>query len=244
MGLSHEAIIKLQPPSSGAAQQHEEWQPPTVSWLQNTWRVTHSTSAPPRYRGRKNARVGLRLARDDDTCYSVELSHQDAQTLSIESTSSALASLNFSGENKTASRFTLSGPPGEEWEVLAWGKEGQLEEGMVVETNGMVSDPGGEWRPDWRNSYTVVLIRGEDDAGACAVEVWDDRGEYRPLSGDTIGKIKDALKAVGVEDELHPLLVDSGRQQDDEKKWKAAQGPVCTDIILDEEEPKRRWCCF
>ncbi|KAK4442066.1 hypothetical protein QBC34DRAFT_419294 [Podospora aff. communis PSN243] len=155
-----------------------------------------------------------------------------------------LESLDFDREKKTASRFKLSGSPSAEWEVLAWGKEGQLEEWMIVETNGMISDPGGEWRPDWRHGYAVVLIRDEKDAGRRVVEVWNDGGELSPLSGETIGKMRDALKSVGIEDELHPLVVDGGREQDDQEKWRAAQGPVCTDIILDEEEPKSKWCCF
>jgi hypothetical protein len=189
-------------------------------------------------------RVGLTRHGDDETCYSVELSHQDAQELSIESASSILAALDFSGESKTASMFTLSGPSRAEcqWEVLAWGKEGQLEEWMTVETNGMISDPSGEWRPDWRNSYAVVLIR--DGEKRCAVEVWDRNGDYGPLSGETIGKIKDALQAAEIEGELRPVPVDGGRKQDDEEKRKAAEGPVCTDIVWDEEETRSRWCCF
>ncbi|KAK0623909.1 hypothetical protein B0T14DRAFT_565226 [Immersiella caudata] len=244
LGLSHEAIIKLRPPSSGAIQQQEDWQPPTVSWLRSNWRVTHSTDAPSRYHRHKNVRIDLSSTPNDETSYSVELSHQDTQTLSIESTTSTLTSSGFSEENKTASRFKFSGPPRAEWEVLAWGKEGQLEEWMIPETNGMISDTSGEWRPDWRNSYAVVLIGTADGAEECAVEVWDDGAEFTPLSGETIGKIKDALKGVGVEGELHPVLVDGGRKQDDQEKWKAAQGPVCTDIILDEEEPKSKWCCL
>ncbi|KAK0750128.1 hypothetical protein B0T18DRAFT_408298 [Schizothecium vesticola] len=242
MALSDEAIIKLRSPSSGAAQQ--DWQPPTVSWLRQTWCVTHSTHVPSHYHCRKNVRVSLTRHGDDETCYSVELSHQDAQGLRIKSAASMLAALDFSTENKTASTFTLSGPSraASQLEVLAWGKEGQLEEWMKVETNGMISDPSGEWRQDWRNSYVVVLIG--DGERKCAVEVWDGNGDYKPLSGETIGKIKDALLAAGIEGELRPVRLDGGRKQDDEEKRKAAEGPVCTDIVLDEEDARSRWCCF
>jgi len=61
-----------------------------------------------------------------------------------------LAALDFSREKTTASTFTLSSPFRAkcQWEVLARGKEGQLEEWMTVETNGMISDPSSEWFPD------------------------------------------------------------------------------------------------
>jgi hypothetical protein len=249
MDLSRKAIITLRSPSSGATPQ--TWPPPTVTWFQRTWHITHSTHAPSRYHGRKNARVGLRLANDDETCYAVELSHQDAQTLSVESTTSTLASLDLSAKDRTASRFKLShSSRAEQWEVLAWGKEGQLEEWMTEEINGMISDPSGEWRPDWRNSYVVVLIRkvdehaGPQEQRECVVEVWDHNGGDRPLSEETVGKIKDALKAAGIEGELHPVVVDGGRTEDDERQRMAAEGPVCTDIVPDEEEPRARWCCF
>ncbi|KAK3316553.1 hypothetical protein B0H66DRAFT_297837 [Apodospora peruviana] len=101
-----------------------------------------------------------------------------------------------------------------QWEILASGKEGQLEDWMIDDGNGWISDSSGERRPDWRMSYVVVYIidhgEGEEEHGGAVddggIEIWDNRGAGRPLSDETVGKIKTALRGVGGDGKFAALV--------------------------------------
>jgi hypothetical protein len=84
---------------------------------------------------------------------------------------------------------------GRQWEIICWGKQGQLNEWMVDDDNGWISDSAGERRADWRNLYVVVYYHATADAEA-GIEVWDSIGPRRRLTDETIGKIRDAIHKV------------------------------------------------
>lgn len=98
---------------------------------------------------------------------------------------------------------------GREWEILASGKEGQLESWMIEDGSGWISDDSGERRADWRNSYLVFYITpGAENEKREDVEilVCHRFRPSKPLSVETIGKIRDALR--GVSDEKFGKLVE------------------------------------
>ncbi|KAK5659123.1 hypothetical protein OQA88_1213 [Cercophora sp. LCS_1] len=222
MNLSREATIKLRPASG-------DWQPPTVSWLAQPWTVTHATGSP--YNGKKNVRAEPKLAADRKL-RTFQLSHQDAKSLEIKSSSLSMSPSDWSEAENTASRFTL---PKSTLEVLAWGKEGQLSDWMTEEA-GWIADRAGESRPDWRRSYAVVRV---DHGQVPHVEVWGSR----PLTDETIGKIKDALKGAALDGDLLPMVMDDGRDKDDHDRWLKENGPICADIDLSEPEEKASCRC-
>lgn len=88
-----------------------------------------------------------------------------------------------------------------QWEILAWGKEGQLESWMIEDGSGWISDSSGERRADWRNSYVVVFVSDTCDEAASGIEIWEHFGPSRPLSKGTVSKIRAALDEVAKRDE-------------------------------------------
>ena len=70
---------------------------------------------------------------------------------------------------------------------------------MIDDGNGWISDSSGERRPDWRDSYVVVWVAGSNDGGdgKGKVEVWNRYDTT--LREETIIKIEEALKEVGIE---------------------------------------------
>ncbi|KAK4166826.1 hypothetical protein QBC43DRAFT_10652 [Cladorrhinum sp. PSN259] len=221
MELSREAIIKL-------------GRPPAVSWLAGPWKVTHASGS--HYNRQKNARINLTLAADQKS-YTVELSHQDVQTLKIESFLSSMTPSDLSDTDSTASCFALS-TGNSTLEVLSWGKEGQLSDWMK-EDQGWIVDSAGERRPDWRARYAVVRVRETEGS---RTEVWASSS----LTDETIEKIKDtALEKAGVEGNLVPVAIDDGRDQDDNEKWLKKNAPYGADVDLSEpEEHKSRCRCM
>ena len=224
MDLSREAIIKFGP----LAASQGDCQAPTVAWLGGQWKITHATGS--HYHGQKNIRAHLKPAAAL-TSYTIELSHQDAQTLRVETLQLAMTPLDLSEADNTASRFAL---PNASVEVLAWGKEGQLSEWMI-EDDGWIADSGGERRPDWRQRYAAVRLH---EGGALRAEVWASGA----LTAETIAKIKDSLKGAGVDSELLPVVIDDGRDKDDREKWLKENGPICADIELSEPDEEKSRC--
>ncbi|KAK4462873.1 hypothetical protein QBC42DRAFT_345990 [Cladorrhinum samala] len=227
MDLSREAMIKLRP----LAATQEEWQSPTLSWVGGSWKITHASR---NYRGKKNVRISLSAAADQKS-YTVELSHQDAQTLKIETSASEMTPSDLSEKDGTASCFVL--PNSSSLEVLAWGNEGQLSDWMT-EDGGWIVDSAGERRPDWRKRYVVVRI---NEGETFRVEVWASG----PLTSETIEKIKDAMQRARVDGDLLPLTIDDGRDKDDKEKWLKASGQDCADLDSSgPDEEKSRCRCM
>lgn len=210
MELSRKAIISLRKAGAPAP---KDWQPPSLAWLAGAWHITHSTL--PYRTNQRNARIMLKIALDGRS-YNSEASHQAVSSsfAAIEKTDAAEtpldAEVQFQG-GPTAARFRSDGGDDATWEVLAWGKEGQLEDWMHVDAYGSIADSSGECRADWRNSYVVVYRTAPEDG----VEIWDRWGRYKPLSDETIESIKAALRGVGEMAELADALVavkaDDGR---------------------------------
>jgi hypothetical protein len=97
-------------------------------------------------------------------------------------------------EEKRVSQFQQDGPKGRKWEVLAWGKQGQLESWMKEDpVMGYIVDDSGDGRPDWRNCYVVVYYEATAEQEA-AVEVWDSNAKRRRLTDETLEKIKSAIR--------------------------------------------------
>ncbi|KAM7221843.1 hypothetical protein V8F06_002836 [Rhypophila decipiens] len=92
------------------------------------------------------------------------------------------------------------------WDILAWGKEGQLESWMIEDGSGWISDTSGEARADWRNSYVVVFLDDTVDQVTNGIEIWERFGPTRPLSDETVGKIRDAFGQVGRRGEFGELV--------------------------------------
>ncbi|KAK3374564.1 hypothetical protein B0H63DRAFT_480491 [Podospora didyma] len=197
LGLDHNAIITLRPPS---ALNDNEWLPPTLNWLDGRWHITHSTL--PHRTTQRNTRIELTIsaAANGKQSFHIESSHQalEASKPKTESVSSpSQTPLDFSASKGTASRFGS-------WQILAWGKEGQLDDWMIEDGDGWISDSSGERRADWRNSYVVVHVEGDGEdekekGDGPGIEVWSRRGWWKPLYPETVGKIKDALKGAGLE---------------------------------------------
>lgn len=223
MNLSREAIIKLRP----LAATQGDWQAPTLSWVGGLWKITHASRT---YRGQKNVRINLKPAADQKS-YTVELSHQDAQTLKIETLVSEMTPSDLSQKDSTASCFVL---PNSSLEVLAWGKEGQLSDWMA-EDSGWIVDNAGESRPDWRKRYVVVRI---NEGETFRVEIWASGS----LTSETIEKIKDAMQRARVDGDLLPLTIDDGRDKDDMEKWQKDNGPVCADLDSSEPDEEKSRC--
>lgn len=68
---------------------------------------------------------------------------------------------------------------------------------MIDDGDGWISDSSGERRPDWRDSYVVLWVSVSGD-GEGRVEVWN-RFRQRGLTEETVGRIREALREVGVE---------------------------------------------
>ena len=228
MSLSREALITLRAPPNPTRTPTPtpNWQAPLLTFLSGSWAITHSTSAH-RALTHRNARITLTL---NPTTQNFTTSETSQVTTSSWWRGESNTDVSVTGtaspsdlKDGKASEFTFklesaSGGQGEgkSWSVLAWGKEGQLEKWMLEEEGGWIGDGSGERRGDWRDSYVVVYRhndsekekRGgeEKEEGGLegVVEVWDRWGGSPSggLTGETIGKIRDALKGVVVEGEL------------------------------------------
>ncbi|KAI9167967.1 hypothetical protein HJFPF1_04110 [Paramyrothecium foliicola] len=84
---------------------------------------------------------------------------------------------------------------GRQWEIICWGKQGQLSEWMVDDNDGWISDSAGERRADWRRMYVVVYYHATANA-ECGIEVWESVGSGSKLTDETFGKIQDAIRRV------------------------------------------------
>lgn len=195
MELSREAVITLRRLGDQAAVPNA-YKPPPLSFLLNQWHISHSTL--PERATQRNVRIHL-LPTEDGHGYVSEITYQNEEPARIGSGKTTETAIDL--RNGAASRFKQAGT-GTEWEVLAWGKEGQLEDWMIDDDSGWIGDGSGEQRPDWRNRYAVVYTTEKDGHGQ--VEVWDRLGYWKHLTDSTIEKIRAALREVG-DDKLTQL---------------------------------------
>ncbi|KAK1781510.1 hypothetical protein QBC45DRAFT_405694 [Copromyces sp. CBS 386.78] len=244
MALSTEANITVNPPyhlRDGATPSH--FTPSNLPWITGTWHTTHSTN-PEEQSSKRNARICLSLIRgsnsvssdsegsdsdmepDKDRILAVR-SYQDLTSPAIQDVGQTDLFLDELDQGFTQ----VNGPiMRQRWEILAWGKEGQLEEWMTEDGSGWIVDNSGEARPDWRNSYVVVYI-GNDlgnlkNVGEGTIEIWDRFGPSGPLREETIEKIREALKGLGGKDErfaklaqrLERMRMDEGRRSEDDAR--------------------------
>ena len=90
---------------------------------------------------------------------------------------------------------------------------------MIEDGSGWIADDSGEVRADWRNSYLVFYITpgdGDEKREDIEVLICQRFGPSRPLSVETVGKIRNALRGVCDEKfgglvELLGAVVDEGR---------------------------------
>jgi hypothetical protein len=217
--LSREAIINLRPPTATGQPRPQSYQSPFLSWLRFRWHITHSTN--PSHRSQRNVRILLTLAPDNKGFHS-EQTHQDLTSLAILATCNTELAIDLL-DGKASCFKQESSETNRRREVLAWGKEGQLESWMKEGENGWILDDSGEARGDWRNSYVVVYVEGDGEEEP-AVEVWDRFGSWKPLTEETIEKIRAALREVNNEslrrfaEKLGPIKTDDGRMDDDEAR--------------------------
>ena len=216
LSLSREAIINLRPPKYSGLPQLPA---PALTWftVRPAWHITYSTSL--RRSSQRNARIRFELSKDEKS-FKTTHSHQQVNSPAIESADTVLNPVDV--KDGRAYLFEEEGS-GRAWEILAWGKEGQLEDWMIDQGDGWIADSSGEVRGDWRNSYVVVMVSGEDEKAEPAVEIWD---RFGTLTDGTIEKIRVALGGVNDEkfgllvDSLDQIKMDSGRDADDEEARK------------------------
>ncbi|KAK0644261.1 hypothetical protein B0T16DRAFT_460338 [Cercophora newfieldiana] len=201
MNLSRDAIINLRAPPSlarapaASGSPDANWQPPTLSFIEGTWHICQSTSDTADQRTAVNLTLSGSGSSEAVTLTSTS-THGDKSSTSEETP--------LDLQDGCASSFSSSSNKGTEslrWDVLAWGKEGQLEDWMIEDGDGWISDSSGERRADWRDSFVVVWVVAGEREGKGVVEVWNRFGKPG-LRGETVSKIQKALKEVGVEGDL------------------------------------------
>lgn len=247
MALSTEVNITVNPPyhlRDGATPSH--FTSSNLPWITGTWHTTHSTN-PEEQSGKRNARICLSLIRgtnsvssdsegsdsdmepDKDRILAVR-SYQNLHSSAIQDVGQTDLFLDELDQGFTQ----VNGPiMRQRWEIIAWGKEGQLEEWMNDDGSGWIVDNSGEARPDWRNSYVVVYI-GNDlgklrNVGEGTIEIWDRFGPSGTLREETVEKIREALQALGGKDErfaklasrLQRMRMDEGRKSEDDARIRA-----------------------
>ncbi|KAK0702341.1 hypothetical protein B0H67DRAFT_595514 [Lasiosphaeris hirsuta] len=216
--LSREAIIKLGAPRFTDIPLPTDFVGPSPEWLAcRQWHISHSTQ--PQVATKRNARLSFRSAPEPGNELIATHSHQNLNSPAIKSLESKLLSVNADGVGNITFKDTSNK---REYEILAWGKEGQLEDWMI-EDGLWISDSSGERRGDWRNSYVVALVN--EETWGPSIEVWDQFGPAS-LSSKTLEKIRTALKEIpstsfqALADQLKPTKADNGRDADDEENWK------------------------
>lgn len=211
MNLNTEAIICLRTPLKSGLPIPPGYANPTISFLTGPrWGAaltslplsTYDRTPPPR-----DAQFQLQIDPVAKTYTSTETWVDPADKpdpLEVEvrpRTSVARGKVLDTGDAEAAntaeqqvSQFQQDGPEGRGWEVLAWGKQGQLESWMKEDPgSGLILDDSGEGRPDWRNSYVVVYYEATAEREA-AVEVWDSYAKWRRLTDQTFRKIQSAMR--------------------------------------------------
>jgi hypothetical protein len=183
MNLSNEAIIHLRPPTSTGLPTPTFNTPPKLTFLTNTrgWPIVFSTFA--KHNSQPARRRILSIAPSGSYTISDDPVQTNGKALDL--------------HEGTASRFEECDTE-KKWEVLAWGKQGQLESWMVDEDDGWIGDGSGERRADWRNFYVVVYYEGCEGQES-GIEVWDSFGGSRRLTNSTFERIKEAIAKVGDE---------------------------------------------
>jgi hypothetical protein len=219
--LSREAILILKPSheSSETGLTSPKYTPPTLSWLEGQWHVTHSTF--PIRREQRNVRTVRKALAGDEKHFTSEVTYQSLDAEDIHT--SLVDEYPTDLEDGRAAVFKQDGSAAR-WEALAWGKEGQLESWMIDTGDGWIADTSGERRGEWRNSYVVVYSQPIADGLGAGVEIWDRFGPQKPLSKETIRKIRDAIRGIQnpamatLADSLVVVKTDKGRVADDQRR--------------------------
>lgn len=264
---NREAIVHLRPPTHlGLRPSPFTYEPCPLKWLDFgiVWHVTFSTF--DHITSRRNVRIELRLPKEEaqessspsapaapaapvrppvlscETTWQVQSPPAEAP---IELSRSSFLPLDYRHAGGTATRFECP-ETGHQWEIMAWGYEGQLESWMVDLEDGLIGDGSGETRPDWRNRFVVVYYpaarpgggrgSGKEEGGGQAaagegegeggIEIWDRFAHWNwgRLTAETRRRILDALEGVRNDEfrtlarRLRPVPVDQGRKEDDERR--------------------------
>ena len=211
MALSHEATICLRPPTKLNLPAPTGYQSPTIQFLTGrhwhpvftTFPLTKYDRIPPR-----DPSFQLRIAPASGAYTATETwidpaDKPDPLEVGLRPRTSTISGkvLDGSGTEMPQQRVSLfrENDTGRQWEIICWGKQGELESWMIDDDSGWISDSSGERRADWRNFYVVVYYEAtaEDEAG---IEVWDSIGRHRRLTSLTFKKIQDAMRKVESED--------------------------------------------
>lgn len=211
MELSHEATICLRPPTKSNLPAPAGYQNPTIQFLTDWhWRPVFTTfpltkydRTPPR-----DPSFQLRISAASKTYTATETwidpaDKPDPLEVGPRPRTNTVSGkvLDGSGTETPQQRVSLfqENDTGRQWEVICWGKQGQLESWMIDDDSGWIGDGSGERRADWRAFYLVVYYEktAEEEAG---IEVWHAIEKYRRLTSLTFKKIQDAIRNVGSED--------------------------------------------
>lgn len=216
MELNNEAVILLRTPTPGGAPANSnppEWKPPTISFLTGPrWYPVLSSLPASRYARTppRNADFQLRISPSFHTYTATETwidpeDKPDPLEVEVRPRTSSVTgkvldtSSGASGNDSHIEVSRFEDAAGRGWEVIAWGKQGQLADWMREDESGYICDPSGEGRPDWRNHYAVAYFHATD-AEEAGVEVWDSTAPYRRLTELTFAKIRKAIRASGDEE--------------------------------------------
>ncbi|TKA75157.1 hypothetical protein B0A55_03986 [Friedmanniomyces simplex] len=180
--------LTIRPPSFSTAKPPSDYQSPTITWLTETWHVTHSTL--PMWKNKRNVRIQYtplssstppltieNTDRIDDLVTYQSLNSEKISTLHGVDKLSPATSTGSSGEARDAWDWRGKGwlkIAGSHWEVLGWGEE---------------AGTGNKW---------VVTEFAKTLFTPAGVDV------YSQISGglqeETLEGIKRALEGVGDED--------------------------------------------
>ncbi|KAH7324282.1 hypothetical protein B0I35DRAFT_158882 [Stachybotrys elegans] len=205
MDLSNEAVICLRPPSGTKLPIPQGYSDPAIEFLtRRKWCPVFSTLPASRYHRDPphEPRFGIQILPASKS-YTITESWVEVATyidpLEVEPRKTT-HSTSRSGVAETVNENTCSsfveGDTKRHWEIICWGKQGQLESWMVDDDSGLIGDGSGEARPDWRNSYVVIYYEAIAGEGA-GIEVWDSIGYGRRLTDATLEKMRDAIRATG-----------------------------------------------
>ncbi|KAK1815115.1 hypothetical protein LTR12_010454 [Friedmanniomyces endolithicus] len=191
--------IIIRPPSFSAANPPPGYQSPTLSWLTETWHVTHSTL--PMWKNKRNVRIqytplppstGSNSAasetdRIDDLVTYQSLTGDKVTTLHGVDKLSTTTSTGSNGEAKDAWDWRGKGwlkIAGSHWEVLGWGEEVATgNKWVVTEFAKTLFTPAGvdvySQRPEGLQQVTLEGIKralegtGDENVKRMAVELFE-----------------------------------------------------------------------
>ena len=194
------APITLRPPTFSKAKAPADYENPTISWLTETWNVTHSTL--PMWKSKRNVRIQYTPLDPSSPLMTKENTDRIDDLVTYQSLKGEKIS-KIEGIDKVAGAGDSRGEwdwrgkgllkvAGSHWEVLAWGEEeGSGNKWMVTEFAKTLFTPAG------------VDVYSKDRTG---------------LKAETMEDIKKALSEVDDEDvkkmvgEIFEITIDDSRQ--------------------------------